>query len=205
MTQNAQRPLNVEGFQIFKDQIDLAYQLNIVHDLRKALESTPLFSPCLPNGKKMSVRISALGKYGWLSDGKGYRYSDRHPNGVSWPSIPGSILNIWRSFVSNKRMPDCCLLNYYAENTKMGLHVDNDEKDFTWPVLSISLGDDALFRIGGVMRNDKTRSIWLSSGDIVLMGGESRLKYHGIDRIKSGSSKLLKNGGRINLTLRVVD
>ena len=87
----------------------------------------------------------------------------------------------------------------------MGLHQDNDEQDFQFPVVSISLGDDALFRIGGTKRTDKTESVWLSSGDVVVMGGEARLAYHGIDRIRFGTSTLLKNAGRINLTLRVVD
>jgi alkylated DNA repair protein (DNA oxidative demethylase) len=87
----------------------------------------------------------------------------------------------------------------------MGMHQDNDEADFDWPVLSISLGDDALFRIGNVEKGGKTDSFWLNSGDIIVMGDEARLKYHGIDRIRSGTSNLLKNGGRINLTLRVVD
>ena len=88
---------------------------------------------------------------------------------------------------------------------KWDLHQDNDEADFNWPVLSISLGDDALFRIGNNDKGGKTDSIWLNSGDIVVMGGDARLKYHGVDRIRFGTSRLLKNGGRINLTLRVVD
>jgi alkylated DNA repair protein (DNA oxidative demethylase) len=87
----------------------------------------------------------------------------------------------------------------------MGLHQDKDEKSLSHPILSVSLGDDALFRIGGPKKSDHTKSIWLSSGDVLVMGGASRLAYHGIDRIKCGSSQLLKSGGRVNLTLRVVD
>ena len=87
----------------------------------------------------------------------------------------------------------------------MGLHQDRDEADFAWPVLSVSLGDDGLFRMGNEIRGGKTDSVWLASGDVVVMGGEARLKYHGIDRIRPNSSTLLEKGGRLNLTLRVVD
>ena len=87
----------------------------------------------------------------------------------------------------------------------MGLHQDRDEADFTWPVVSVSLGDDALFRIGNQTRGGKTKSIWLTSGDVVIMGGEARLAYHGVDRTRFASSSLLPKGGRINLTMRVVD
>ena len=87
----------------------------------------------------------------------------------------------------------------------MGLHQDKDEADFSCPVVSISLGDAGLFRIGGSTRNGSTESVWLESGDVCVMGGAARLTYHGIDRIRFGSSTLLKNGGRLNLTLRVVN
>ena len=122
---------------------------------------------------------------------------------MTWPAIPDEILTIWQDLTGADRQPDCCLINYYGEGTKMGLHQDKDEADFSWPVLSISLGDDALFRIGNTTRGGKTESIWLSSGDVVIMGGPARLTYHGVDRIRFGSSKLLPKGGRINLTLRV--
>ena len=103
------------------------------------------------------------------------------------------------------RAPDCCLVNLYRDTARMGLHQDRDEADFAWPVLSISLGDDGLFRIGNVERGGRTESVWLHSGDVLVMGGEARLIHHGIDRIRPGSSTLLDGGGRINLTLRVVD
>ena len=153
----------------------------------------------------MSVKMTAAGKYGWFTDRKGYRYIDQHPDGTPWPPIPDSVLTIWRDLVSRTRMPDCCLVNYYAEKARMGLHQDKDEANFDWPVLSISLGDTAVFRVGGTERGDKTRSIDLESGDIALLSGAARLAFHGVDRIRSGSSQLLKSGGRLNLTLRVVD
>ena len=86
----------------------------------------------------------------------------------------------------------------------MGLHQDRDEANLNWPVVSISLGDDALFRVGGRERGGKTSSIWLQSGDVAVMDGAARLNYHGVDRITFGSSRLLKSGGRLNVTLRVV-
>ncbi len=153
----------------------------------------------------MRVRMTSAGKYGWFSDRRGYRYVEQHPSGVGWPDIPLGVLEIWRALVSEERDPDCCLVNYYDDSAKMGMHQDRDEADFGWPVLSVSLGDEALFRMGNETRGGKTESIWLRSGDVVVMGGAARLRYHGIDRIGAGSSALLAKGGRINLTLRVVD
>ncbi len=147
--------------------------------------------------------MTSAGDLGWVTDKAGYRYQDKHPKGGVWPEIPTNILDIWHDLVSTERAPDCCLINYYGEGAKMGLHQDKDEADFSWPVLSVSLGDDALFRIGNTTRGGKTESIWLGSGDVVVMGGPVRLAYHGIDRIRYGSSRLLPKGGRINLTLRV--
>ena len=197
--------LVIRGFKIFKDKLNIDEQNKLITDLREIAKDAPLFSPLVAGGNKMSVKMTSAGKYGWFSDGEGYRYIDCQPNGNNWPQIPQSILNIWKKFVSTERIPDCCLINYYSKSAKMGLHQDNDEADFNWPVLSISLGDDALFRIGNNEKGGKTDSFWLNSGDVVLMGGDARLKYHGVDRIRFGTSRLLNNGGRINLTLRVVD
>jgi DNA oxidative demethylase len=155
-------------------------------------------------GKAMSVRMTSAGRLGWVSDSAGYRYQDRHPNGMAWPDIPARVLDLWRALVSETRLPDCCLINFYGEAARMGLHQDRDEVDFTWPVLSVSLGDEGLFRVGGVERGGPTSSVWLNSGDVLRMGGAARLAYHGVDRIRFGSSRLLPRGGRINLTLRVV-
>jgi alkylated DNA repair protein (DNA oxidative demethylase) len=115
------------------------------------------------------------------------------------------VLAVWRALVSAERDPDCCLVNYYSATAKMGMHRDADEKDFSWPVVSISLGDPARFRVGGRARSDPTAAVELQSGDVVVFGGPARLAYHGIDRIRFGGSRLLPEGGRINLTLRVVD
>lgn len=198
--------LDVRGFQIFKNALPPGKQEAIVSSLRDVLKAAPLFRPATPSGKPMSVRMTSAGRYGWVSDtGRGYRYDRRHPSGVNWPDIPAIILDVWHTYVGQERLPDCCLVNFYGPEARMGLHQDKDETDFSWPVLSISLGDDGLFRMGGSTRGGGTESVWLSSGDVVVMGGEARLAYHGIDRIRHGSSRLLPKGGRINLTMRVVD
>ena len=195
----------VRGFKVFREVLDRAAQQALVADLRGVAAAAPMFSPMTPYGRPMRVRMTSAGSYGWYSDRSGYRYERQHPDGQPWPDIPPSVLDIWRRFAGEGRDPDCCLVNYYGEGARMGLHQDRDEADFGWPVVSVSLGDEALFRMGGTARGDKTASVWLKSGDVVVMGGEARLAYHGVDRIRFGSSTLLNGGGRINLTLRVVD
>jgi DNA oxidative demethylase len=148
--------------------------------------------------------MTSAGRVGWVTDRAGYRYADRHPSGVACPPIPEAVLAIWRGVTGLARDPDCCLVNWYGEGARMGLHQDRDEGDFGWPVVSVSLGDDGLFRMGGAARRDPTTSLWLTSGDVVVMGGAARLAFHGVDRIRFGSSTLLPPGGRLNLTLRVV-
>ncbi|MBC7180039.1 MAG: alpha-ketoglutarate-dependent dioxygenase AlkB [Roseovarius sp.] len=190
---------------IFKGWLDQGGQAALVAALRDVVAEAPLFQPVTPSGRAMTVRMTSAGRYGWISDRDGYRYAPSHPAGMAWPPIPENVLAIWRALVSDVRMPDCCLINHYGAGARMGLHQDRDEADFSWPVLSVSLGDDALFRIGNTTRGGKTDSIWLNSGDVVVMGGAARLVYHGVDRIRPGSSSLLRGGGRINLTCRVVD
>ncbi|WP_299639139.1 alpha-ketoglutarate-dependent dioxygenase AlkB [uncultured Ruegeria sp.] len=197
------RRVILRGFEIRKGYLDPAAQTQVIAALRPILKAAPLFRPVTPSGKEMSVRMTSAGDLGWVTDKAGYRYQGEHPKGGVWPEIPLAILDVWRDLVGTERAPDCCLINYYGEGAKMGLHQDKDEADFSWPVLSVSLGDDALFRIGNTTRGGKTESIWLGSGDVVIMGGPARLAYHGVDRIRYGSSRLLPKGGRINLTLRV--
>ncbi len=197
--------IDVKGFELHRGWLDPAAQAAMAEDIRAVAAAAPFFAPTTPWGKPMSVRMTAAGRYGWFTDAKGYRYVDRHPSGTPWPRIPDSVLAVWRALASATRDPDCCLVNHYAASARMGLHRDGDEADFSWPVLSISLGDSAAFRVGGLARKDPTVSVPLDSGDVVLFGGAARLAYHGIDRIRSGSSRLLPQGGRINLTLRVVD
>lgn len=197
--------LAVGDFAIHKGFLDPAAQAVMAADVAAVADAAPPFAPLTPWGKPMSVRMTSAGRYGWFTDRKGYRYVDRHPDGTPWPPVPESVLAVWRALVSQARMPDCCLVNLYGPKARMGMHRDADEGDFSWPVLSISLGDSALFRMGGPRRDDPTTSVVLESGDVVVFGGTARLAYHGIDRVRAGSSTLLPGGGRINLTCRVVD
>jgi alkylated DNA repair protein (DNA oxidative demethylase) len=190
--------------------LSVSDQAALLRAIRDAAERAPFFTPTMPkSGKPFSVRMTNLGSLGWVSDRDGYRYQATHPEtGNPWPPIPEMVLDLWRNVSDYPHEPEACLVNYYAAGTRMGLHQDRDEEDFAAPVVSISLGDTCLFRFGGTRRNDPTQSLILSSGDVVVLGGESRLAFHGVDRIYPGTSTLLKDwfpvGGRINLTLRRV-
>jgi alkylated DNA repair protein (DNA oxidative demethylase) len=181
-------------------------QAALVAELRAVARKAPFFQPRMPkSGTPFSVRMTNCGSLGWVSDERGYRYQPEHPEtGEPWPMMPAPLLDLWRELAGYAHPPEACLVNFYAAGAKMGLHQDRDEQDFDAPVLSVSLGDAALFRIGGTTRGGKTTSLKLASGDVLLFGGEARLAYHGIDRILTGSSTLLPEGGRINLTLRRV-
>ncbi|MBM7067034.1 alpha-ketoglutarate-dependent dioxygenase AlkB [Actibacterium sp. 188UL27-1] len=197
-------PVTLRGVLIYPSLISIEDQAAILDDLSKVLKAAPLFQPVTPSGKPMSVRMSAAGQYGWITDRQGYRYAPTHPDGQLWPAIPGRILRIWDQVAGVDRQPECCLINFYGAEARMGLHQDRDEADFTMPVVSISLGDEGLFRVGNTTRGGKTESLWLRSGDVAVMGGAARLVYHGVDRIRAGTSTLMPKGGRVNLTLRVV-
>ncbi|MEM7568497.1 MAG: alpha-ketoglutarate-dependent dioxygenase AlkB [Pseudomonadota bacterium] len=176
----------------------------VYNAVREVVRQAPLVHPVTPRGQPMSVRMTAAGDFGWITDRKGYRYAATHPQGMTWPPIPACIVDVWEALSGTSRTPECCLVNFYGEGARMGLHQDKDEQSFDWPVVSISLGDDGLFRMGGPNRGGKTQSVWLQSGDVVVMGGDARLAHHGVDRIRFRSSSLLEQGGRLNLTLRVV-
>jgi alkylated DNA repair protein (DNA oxidative demethylase) len=194
----------VRGVALWRGYLSRAEQEAMVADVRGVVAAAPLVQPVTPWGKPMSVRMTSAGRVGWITDRRGYRYAARHPEGGAWPPIPATVLRVWREVTGLERSPDCCLVNLYREGARMGMHQDRDEGDFDWPVVSVSLGDEALFRIGGIERGGTTESVWLQSGDVLAMGGPARLVHHGIDRVRGGSSTLLDGGGRINLTLRVV-
>lgn len=196
-----------EGIRHIPGALDLSAQQALVKEIRNVVAAAPLYTPAMPKtGKEMSVRMTNCGVFGWVTDKeRGYRYQATHPaTGEPWPVIPDLLLDLWRSFAGYAYAPEACLINFYDDTAKMGLHQDRDEQDFDAPVLSVSLGDACLFRVGGVLRGDKTVSFRLESGDVVIIGGPSRLAFHGVDRIYPASSTLLKNGGRINLTMRRV-
>jgi alkylated DNA repair protein (DNA oxidative demethylase) len=169
--------------------------------------AAPFYIPRMPkSGLPMRVRMTNFGALGWVTDKEqGYRYQDTHPEtGKPWPDMPEQVLDLWTKLSGYDAPPEACLVNYYEGDARMGLHVDSDEDAWDAPVLSISLGDTALFRIGGSLRSDPTSSVRLASGDVCMLGGAARRAYHGVDRIMTGTSRLLPKGGRINLTVRRV-
>jgi DNA oxidative demethylase len=196
-----------DGLRFIPGALSGTAQAKLLSEIQGIMETAPLFVPRMPkSGAPFSVRMTNCGPLGWVSDqALGYRYQGTHPDtGRAWPPIPDTLLTIWRQYADFGADPEACLVNIYGAGAKMGSHRDADEKEPRAPVLSISLGDDAVFHIGGLKRGDAKRRIALRSGDLVVMGGASRFVYHGIDRVQAGTSDLLPGGGRINMTLRRV-
>lgn len=196
-----------EGFRQLPGYLDRAAQVELLDAIRAVIAKAPLYVPTMPKtGKAMSVRMTNCGSVGWVTDrGGGYRYQDTHPvTGEPWPAIPSFLLSLWARLTEFPAPPEACLVNHYAAGARMGSHRDADEREFKAPVLSISLGDDAVFHVGGLKRSDPKTRMVLKSGDVIVLGGKARLAYHGIDRTAAGTSDLLPEGGRINLTLRRV-
>ena len=194
------------GMRLISGHLDRPAQEAMLAAVRAVIRAAPLYTPRMPkSGKPMSVCMTNCGPLGWVTDERGYRYQPTHPEtGQNWPSIPELLLDAWRSLSDYPHPPQACLINVYGADAKMGLHQDRDEQDFSAPVVSLSLGDTCLFRLGGTRRNDPTRSFRLASGDALVLGDHARLAFHGVDRIVPGTSTLIPEGGRINLTLRRV-
>ena len=194
------------GIALWREALDRAAQLSLIADVLARAEQAPFYRPRMPvSGKPFSVEETNFGPLGWISDEKGYRYAPTHPlTGAPWPSIPDVLLALWSEATGYPAPPECCLVNLYRGGARMGLHQDRDEPALDAPVMSVSLGDEALFRIGGISRRDPTRSLKLRSGDLLTFGGPARLAYHGIDRVRPGTSRLIPGGGRFSLTLRRV-
>jgi len=193
------------GVFLWREKLSPLEQKELLEEVLARLKQAPLYRPVMPKtGKAFSVEESNFGALGWVADKEGYRYQTTHPaTGRAWPSIPDSLLSLWAE-INDGPPPECCLVNFYRPGAKMGLHQDLDEKDTSAAVIAVSLGDEALFRIGEAARNGKTLSLALLSGDVIAFGGPARLAYHGIDRIRAGTSRLVPGGGRFSLTLRRV-
>jgi len=166
----------------------------------------PLQRMTVPGGKLMSVGLSNCGAFGWISDSRGYRYEALNPQSQSpWPAMP----EYWQRSASAWAReagfdcfePDACLINEYQWGAKMGLHQDRDERDFTQPIVSVSLGMSAVFQFGGLRRTDLIQKVVLEHGDVVVWGGVDRLRFHGIASVRAGSHPLT-GARRINLTFR---
>ncbi|WP_420391471.1 alpha-ketoglutarate-dependent dioxygenase AlkB family protein [Acuticoccus sp.] len=195
----------LEGLAVLPGRLSAAEQRALADEVADVIAAAPLFTPVMPRtGAPFSVRMTNCGPLGWVADRAGYRYQPTHPEtGDPWPAMPQRLIDLW-SELGAPADPETCLINVYAPGARMGLHQDRDEGTFDAPVVSVSLGDTAVFRMGGTTRRGPTRSVRLASGDVVVFGGAARLMYHGIDRVLAGSSTLLPGGGRINLTLRRV-
>lgn len=195
-----------DGLLLASGYLDQSGQAHLVEEIRKVVARAPLYQPVMPrSGRPFSVKMSNCGPLGWISDKAGYRYQPTHPvTAEPWPEMPAAIAKIWGELSDYGAPAECCLINYYADGAKMGLHRDENEEDFSAPVVSVSLGDEALFRFGGEARKSPTKSVRLHSGDVLVMAGASRLNFHGVDRIYPRTSNLLRDGGRLNLTLRRV-
>jgi alkylated DNA repair protein (DNA oxidative demethylase) len=194
------------GLVYYPDYLDRPAQERLLASLREITRVAPLYVPRMPRtGKPFSVRMTNCGTLGWVSDVDGYRYQPTHPETAEpWPPMPSQALRAWEELSGYPHSPDACLINFYEPSARMGLHQDKDEEEFAAPVVSLSLGDTALFRYGGLDRRDPTKSVRLRSGDAIVFGGPARLIHHGIDRLIPDTSDLLPQGGRINLTLRRV-
>jgi alkylated DNA repair protein (DNA oxidative demethylase) len=194
----------MDGVTLWSSALDGQEQAALIAEVFRLARRAPFYRPLMPgSGKPFSVEETNFGPLGWFSDAGGYRYVPRHPyTDEAWPEIPRALLELWSKATAYRAPPECCLVNLYRDGARMGLHQDKDEAALDAPVLSVSLGDEAVFRIGGTSRRGPTKSLRLRSGDILVFGGPSRLAYHGIDRVVAGSSALVPGGGRINLTLR---
>jgi alkylated DNA repair protein (DNA oxidative demethylase) len=195
-----------DGVALWPQAFDAAAQAALGADVFAKVEAAPFYKPVMPgSGKPFSVEETNFGTLGWISDRNGYRYAPLHPvTKQPWPAIPNVLLDLWNLTTGYAAPPECCLVNLYRGSARMGLHQDKDEAALDAPILSVSLGDTAVFRIGSTKRQGETRSLKLSSGDVLVFGGAARLAYHGVDRVLGGTSRLVPGGGRINLTLRRV-
>jgi len=207
MSPPSEIPTGLPGFRLWPAALSETEQAALVAEVFAAIEAAPLYRPVTPGGRPFSVRMTNLGPLGWVSDRDGYRYQPIHPETCeTWPPIPPVLLDLWDRLTGWPAPPDACLVNLYRDGAKMGLHQDRDEADHAAPVLSVSLGDTATFRIGpaegGPNPTGKTRTFRLTSGDVCALTGPARLARHGIARVLEGSSRLIPGGGRLNLTLR---
>ncbi|MDF0604755.1 DNA oxidative demethylase AlkB [Neisseriaceae bacterium TC5R-5] len=174
--------------------------------LPSVLQQAPLRQMVTPGGLAMSVRSSSCGHWGWVSDRRGYRYTRHDPqSGLSWPALPSAWVQLAQQAAKQAGVSDfvadSCLINCYTPGAKMSLHQDKDEQDFSAPIVSLSLGLAAVFLLGGKQRVDKVSKIILSHGDVLILGGPARLRFHGVATVSAGNHPLV-GGQRFNLTFR---
>ena len=206
---NAEMTKLGEGLVLFQGRLDAPAQRDLWQQCRALADGeVPMYSPTVRGGKKMSVGMLCLGKH-W--NGMTYKYEDARSDfdGLRVPPIPEAFAAIARDAARDagfEMCPDLCIMNYYTTDARMGVHQDKDERPETIaagiPIVSVSLGDAARFVIGGLSRRDPTSPVMLRSGDVLVMGGPSRLRYHGVTRILPGTAPEGLGPGRFNLTFR---
>lgn len=200
-----------KGFFLFKSSLTTEAQKEIRSAARAVVSQAPLFRPTMPgSGQPFSYLMTNCGDLGWVADRDGYRYQSNHPvTNKLFPAMPQVIKELATALAkeigNNDFCPESCLLNFYRKGQKLGLHQDNTEKNLSAPIISISLGDTGIFILGGKQKSDETKQYIVQSGDCIVMSGESRSYFHSFKGIIPNTSSLLKNGGRLNLTIRQVN
>ncbi|WP_028694132.1 DNA oxidative demethylase AlkB [Pseudomonas cremoricolorata] len=174
--------------------------------LRPVLRAAPFRHMSTPGGQAIGVPVSNCGTLGWISDARGYRYTEHDPlTGAPWPALPALLVEVAAQAALaagfENFLADTCLINHYLPGTRLSLHQDRNERDFSQPIVSISLGLPAVFLLGGHARNEATQRVPLNHGDVLVWGGDDRLRFHGVLPIKPGEHPRM-GARRINLTLR---
>lgn len=178
---------------------------SLVNAVAAVARHAPFRQMTTPGGYRMSVAMTNCGTAGWTTDASGYRYGAVDPDsGRPWPAMPAEFATLAAEAAARAGFaftPDACLINRYEPGSRLSLHQDRDERDFSAPIVSVSLGLPAVFLLGGERRTDKTQRLTLLHGDVLVWGGPARLRYHGVLPLKEGEHSLLGRC-RINLTFR---
>tara|TARA_B100000686_G_C16751710_1_gene952933 strand:+ start:496 stop:1116 length:621 start_codon:yes stop_codon:yes gene_type:complete len=199
--------------QFFVNALNTSVQHKIAKEVSRIAQIAPFFTPFIPKwNKPFKIQITNAGEWGWKSDKYGYGYIKKHPlTGKEWPTIPSIFLQIWKEFTDVSVLPNCCLINLYKDaKSSLGLHQDKDENDFSFPVLTISLGNKATFNYGKTKKLCDLKKILLLSGSIVILHKKSRLYYHSISKISETKDSILYFSpyfrippkSRVSITLR---
>jgi alkylated DNA repair protein (DNA oxidative demethylase) len=196
-----------DGFSVLSIALGFDAQEQAYAAIGSVVASAPFSQPRTKGGGQFSAELTNCGAAGWWSDERGYRYETVDPrSGLPWPDMPSAFTEMLNSALTGTEAagfePDACLINHYAPGAKMGLHQDKDEADFSHPIVTVCLGASADFWIGGFKRADKPMIVPVHSGDVLIMGGASRMRYHGVRKVYAGTSPLAGLDGRISLTFR---
>ena len=196
-----------KGFFLLKSKLTKVTQQEILAAARTVVKQAPLFRPSMPSGQSFNYSMINCGDLGWVAGRSGYRYQQTHPHTFKvFPAMPQVIGNLAIAIAKETRNNDfhhqSCLINLYSRGEKLGMHQDNTEENLSAPIISVSLGCTGIFVLGGFLRTDETKQYIVQSGDVIVMSGESRNFFHSFKGIVPNTGNLLKNGGRLNLTIR---